>query len=123
MLNSRVTDVTSTDTYALLAQIVPVFLLIFAVRGSFITGASAEDVKMRARRPKLRHWYRDPRLHWAVLVLLFLGFEFCLVLGAAGAWLMPPIMMWIWFALTLVYAAIELWAAGTVPDSPIEGTD
>lgn len=113
---ASLTCVMSTETYALLAQIVPVFLLIFAVRGSFLTAASVQDVKKRPKRLRRRHWNRDPRLHRGVLVLLFLGFEFCLVLGAAGVWMMPSVLVWICFALTLVYAAVEFWIAGVVPN-------
>ena len=102
------------DTYALVAQIVPVFLLIFAVRGSYLTRASAADVRRRPRRSSDRHWHQDPRTHWALIITLFLAFEFLLILGAAEVWMMPGLWVWIGLSLTLVYAAIEFWLAGTV---------
>lgn len=103
---------TSPGTCALLAQIVPVFLLVFAVRGSYLAGASAAEVQRRARRLANRRWRRDPRLQWGAIVLLFLLFEFALVLGAAEVVALPALVVWPWFALTLTYAAIEFWVAG-----------
>ena len=105
------------DAYALIAQIVPVFLLIFAVRGSFLSSASTVDVQ---RRPKRGPWYRDPRIRWAILVTLFLAFEFLLVLGAAEVWMMPAMWVWVGLLLASLYAAIEFWLAGVVTPSPGE---
>lgn len=102
------------DTYALVAQIVPVFLLIFAVRGSYLTRASVADVRRRPRRSLNRRWYQDPRTQWALIIILFLIFEFLLVLGAAEFWMMPASWVWIGLFLTLAYAAMEFWLAGTI---------
>ena len=103
---------TSPSTCALLAQIVPVFLLVFAVRGSYLAGASAAEARRRARRLANRRWRQDPRVGWAAIVLLFLLFEFALVLGAAEVVPIPAVVVWPWVALTLIYAAIEFWGAG-----------
>lgn len=109
---------TSPSTCALLAQIVPVFLLVFAVRGSYLSGASAAEAQRRARRLANRRWGRDPRLQWGAIVLLFLLFEFALVLGAAEVVPIPAVVLWPWFGLTLIYAAMEFWVAGVAGDAP-----
>mgnify|MGYP000909584186 CR=1 FL=1 len=112
----------SPTTCALLAQIVPVFLLTFAVRGSFMARASADDVSRRPKRFTRRLRWSDPRLQWGLVVLLFIGFEAFLVLGAAGVFVAPAVVVWPWFGLTLLYAAIEFWAAGVaaVPSLPTD---
>lgn len=105
------------ETCALLAQILPVFLLAFAVKGSLLTRASSEEVRVRPRRLAKHRWLKDPRLEWAVVVVLFIGFEFFLVMAAAGVIGMPAIAGWVGFALALAYAALEFWAAGVTAES------
>lgn len=109
--------VMNAETCALIAQILPVFLLVFAVKGSFMTRASSQDVRTRPKRLVGQRWLKDPRLGWAVVVLLFLGFEFFLVLAAAGAIEMSAMVGWLGFGLALAYAAVEFWAAGVTAES------
>ncbi|PFG16233.1 hypothetical protein ATK74_0765 [Propionicimonas paludicola] len=72
------------QTCELLAQIVPVFLLVFAVRGSLTSQMVARMASTQPRRPAGLNWRDNWKLDWAVLVVIFLLFEFALVLGAAS---------------------------------------
>ncbi|MGC3995165.1 MAG: hypothetical protein QM779_13800 [Propionicimonas sp.] len=103
-------------TCALLAQIVPVFLLTFAVRGSHMARSSADDVRRRPRRSNKRFRWSDPRLQWAFVVLLFIGFEAFLVAAAEGIAVAPAVLVWTWFGLVLLYAGIEFWISGVAKD-------
>ena len=107
----------SPATCTLLAQIVPVFLLTFAVKGSFMTRAASDDVRKRPRRLAKRRWLKDPRAEWGRVVVLFLVLEFWLALASAGVVEMPAIVGWMGFALTLGFAAVEFWAAGVTTES------
>ena len=74
----------------------------------------AADVRRRPRCSLNRRWYQDPRTQWALIINLFLIFEFLLVLGAAEFWMMPASWVWIGLFLTLAFAAMEFWLAGTI---------
>lgn len=109
--------VMNAETCALLAQILPVFLLAFAVKGSLMTRATSEDARRRPRRLVRHRWLKDPRVEWAGVVVLLIGFEFFLALAAAGVLGMPAVFGWVVFALALAYAALEFWAAGVSAES------
>jgi hypothetical protein len=108
---------------ALIAQIVPVFLLVFAVRDSTIARAVAEDAKNRTGQVKRQRMRSDLRSGWIAVISLFLVFEFILVLGAAelmavSTWIVIPM-----FAVILVYAAIEFWAGAGPSPTANDSTD
>lgn len=107
-----ITQAAAPSTCALLAQVVPVFFIAFTLRGSFVTSSSRQDVERRPRRARRRHWLRDPRIEWATVVVGFIVYEFVLVLGAAEVIPLNSILVLGWFALTLLFATIEAWAAG-----------
>lgn len=104
------------DTCALLAQILPVLLLTFAVRGSFMARASADEVRARPKRLARHRWLKDPRVEWGLVVIIFIVFEFLLALASARVLPMPAVLGWAGFGLALLFAAAELWIAGIASD-------
>lgn len=118
MLN--ISQVATPSTCALLAQIVPVFFIAFTLRDSYVTSSSRQDVQRRPRRARRWHWLHDPRVEWAMVVVGFIVYEFVLVLGAAEVIALNSILVLVWFALTLLFATVEAWAAGVArQDAPV----
>lgn len=102
----------SPSTCALLAQVFPVFLLVFAVRD----GQLVRSIQ-RERLPNgLSGWahllsrLRSNRTAWLLVTGYFLFMEAWLVAASDGAWPMPAYAGYIALVILLVYAGIELWA-------------
>jgi len=102
----------SPTTCALLAQVLPVFLLVFAVRdGQLVRSIRREGLAVGLRG--WRHWLsrlRSNRVAWVVVTSYFLFMEAWLIAASDGAWPMPNYAGWLALIVLLLYAAIELWS-------------
>lgn len=102
----------SPTTCALLAQVLPVFLLVFAVRdGQLVRSIRREGLPIGLRG--WRHWLsrlRSNRVAWVVVTSYFLFMEAWLIAASDGAWQMPNYAGWLALIVLLLYAAIEVWS-------------
>lgn len=97
-------------TCGLLAQVVPVFLLVFAVRGSQLVRSvqEARQPHKHAGWKRVLTWVRSERIAWLVITFLFLAGEAWAVGASDGSWPMPQAAAYTWFGLVLLYAWIEM---------------
>ena len=100
----------SETTCALLAQVMPVFLLVFAVRD----GRIVESVR-RGNRPAIGGGWRgllarlrSDRTSWRVITFFMVFMEVGFVAGSDGLFRMPAVLGYSWFVLVLLYAWIEI---------------
>jgi len=102
----------SPTTCSLLAQVLPVFLLVFAVRdGQLVRSIRREELPTGLRG--WQHWLprlRSNRVAWLLATSYFLLMEAWLIAAADGAWPMPNYVGWLALLVLLLYAAIELWS-------------
>jgi len=102
----------SPTTCALLAQVLPVFLLVFAVRdGQLVRSIRREGLSIGLRG--WRHWLsrlRSNRVAWVVVTSYFLFMEAWFIAASDGAWSMPKDAGWLALVILLLYAAIEVWS-------------
>lgn len=102
----------SPTTCALLAQVLPVFLLVFAVRD----GQLARSIRRERLPIGLRGWrhsfsrLRSNRVGWVAATTYFLFMEAWLIAASDGAWPMPNYVGWLALIVLLFYAAIEVWS-------------
>lgn len=114
----------SQTTCALLAQVMPVFLLIFAVRD----GRIVASVRREVRPPRGAGWrglwarLRSDRTSWRVVTFLMILMEAWFVAASDGLVSMPVLFGYLWFGLVLLYAWIEI-VAHTHPDGDQSGSD
>lgn len=110
------------QTCALLAQVVPVFLLVFAVQGSQLV-RSVQRSQQPVKRPGWKGFLtrlRSDRVVWPVIILLFLTGEAWSIGASDGSWPMPKMVGYIWFGLVLLYAWIEV-SSFVVPTDALDG--
>jgi sterol desaturase/sphingolipid hydroxylase (fatty acid hydroxylase superfamily) len=114
----------SPSTCSLLAQIFPVFLLVFAVRDGQIVRTIREE-KPPSGLEGWKRWLsrlRSSRASWVVVTTYFLLMEAWLIAAADGALSMPKYLAYIALVVLLFYAALELWAQ-VLPGEPSGGVD
>lgn len=102
----------SPSTCALLAQVLPVFLLVFAVRnGQLVQSIRRETLPMGL--DGWRHWLsrlRSNRVAWVFVTGYFLFMEAWLIAASDGTWPIPAVAGWLALGVLLLYTAIELWS-------------
>lgn len=102
----------SPSTCALLAQVFPVFLLVFAVRDGQIVRSIRRE-RLQSGLAGWPHWLsrlRSNRAAWVAVTAYFLFMEAWLIAASDGAWPMPIHAGYAALVVLLFYAAIELWA-------------
>lgn len=96
-----------SETCALIAQVIPVFLVVFGVRGSFLQYVARlprNDLPSRTRLP----WFKQDKWQWLFLILIFLAAEVAFVMASDGIFVMAPLAGYGVFGLVLLFAFLEL---------------
>jgi hypothetical protein len=114
----------SQTTCALLAQVMPVFLLIFAVRdGRIVASLRREERPARGGGWRgLQARLRADRTSWRVVTFLMIFMEAWFVAASDGLVRMPALVGYLWFGLVLLYAWVEI-VAHTQPDGDPSDSD
>ena len=95
----------SETTCALLAQVMPVFLLVFAVR----EGRIVQSVRRQQGPPSgggwrgLVAWLRADRTAWLVITFFMIFMEAWFVAAGDGSLRMPAILGYSWFGLVRLF--------------------
>lgn len=107
----------SQTTCSLLAQVMPVFLLIFTVRDGRIVASVRREEKPARGGGWRGRWarLRSDRTSWRVVTFFMIFMEAWFVAASDGLVSMPAIIGYLWFGLVLLYAWIEI-VAHTQPD-------